>query len=78
MKRTIMVADMYAKIKDMHPELSLYMNYHLNKFDYFIMRDAYLQNNKMEIKRLANQIITRSTISAGWWVKCKTLLHFFL
>lgn len=77
MKRTIMVADMYAKIKDMHPELSLYMNYHLNKFDYFIMRDAYRQNNKMEIKRLANQIRERPTISAGWWLKCKTLLHFF-
>lgn len=78
MKRTIMVADMYAKIKELHPELMLYMNYHLNKFDYFIMRDVYRQNNKTEVKRLARQIMGRPTIAKGWGVKWKTVLHFFL
>lgn len=75
MKRTLMVADMYAKIKALHPELSNYMNYHLNKFDYFIMRDAYRNADKVKMHTLARQVVARRTIAAGWWVKCKAALH---
>ena len=69
---------MYAKIKALHPELSKYMNYHLNKFDYFIMRDAYRNADKMKMHTLARQVVARPTIRAGWWLKCKAALHFFL
>jgi glycosyltransferase involved in cell wall biosynthesis len=74
-KRTLMVADMYAKIKALHPELSKYMNYHLNKFDYFIMRDAYRNADKVKMHTLARQVLARPTIAAGWWLKCKAALH---
>lgn len=77
MKRNNMVADMYANIKALHPELAIYLNYHLNVSDYFIMRDVYRKKNKAEVKRLARQIIARPTISAGWQLKGKAFLHFF-
>jgi glycosyltransferase involved in cell wall biosynthesis len=75
LKQTLMVADMYAKIKALHPELSNYMNYHLNKFDYFIMRDAYRNADKAQMHTLARQVVARPTIAAGWWLKCKAALH---
>lgn len=75
LKQTLIVADMYAKIKALHPELSKYMNYHLNKFDYFIMRDAYRNGDKKQMKTLARQVVGRPTIAAGWWLKGKAALH---
>jgi glycosyltransferase involved in cell wall biosynthesis len=78
MKRTLMVADMYAQIKVLHPELSNYLNHHLNKFDYFIMRDAYQKADKTTVKKLARQIIARPTIAAGWWLKSKAFFHLLV
>jgi glycosyltransferase involved in cell wall biosynthesis len=79
-KKLEKVVDMYVKIKEMYPQLSLYMNYNLNKFDYFIMRQICHQvdGDMSEVRALAKQIMARKTIPAGWWLKVKTWIHFFM
>jgi glycosyltransferase involved in cell wall biosynthesis len=74
------VIDMYVKIKEMHPQLGLYMNYNLNKFDYFIMRQICHNpdGDMSEVRAMARQILARPTIPAGWWLKMKAFIHLFM
>ncbi len=77
-QRTKMVADMYEKLKKIFPDLAIYLNKHLNIFDYFILRDAHHNKDKAEVKRLIKQILGRKTKPSGWVLKAKTALHFFI
>ncbi len=74
------VIDMYVKIKEMHPHLGLYMNYNLNKFDYFIMRQMCHNpdGDMAEVRTMARQILARPTIRAGWFLKVKAFVHLFM
>ena len=80
LKKLPKVIDMYEKIKEMHPKLTLYMNYNLNKFDYFIMRQICrnLDGDMSEVRVIARQILARPTIPAGWFLKLKAFVHLFM
>ncbi len=77
-QRTIMAADMYEKLKKLFPNLAIYLNKHLNIFDYFLLRHAHRTKDKAEVKRLIKQILGRKTKPSGWLLKGKTALHYFI
>jgi glycosyltransferase involved in cell wall biosynthesis len=77
-ERSIMVANMYAQLKEIYPHLSHYFNQHINISDYFILRDAYRKKDKTEVKKLRQQILQRPTTAEGWWLKVKTILHYIV
>lgn len=77
-QRTKMAADMYEKLKQLFPDLAVHLNRHLNIFDYFILRNAYQNKDKVEVKRLIKQILGRPTKPKGWLLKGKTALHYFI
>ena len=77
-ERSLMVAKMYAQVGETYPQLARLCNHHLNVTDYFLLREAYRNKDKTEVKRLARQILTRPTTSWGWQLKLKTALHFFI
>ncbi len=75
-ERNIIVAEMYAQLKELYPDLAVYFNHHLNVADYFILRESSKNKDKKEVKRLAFQILKRPTTAWDWSVKGKTMLHF--
>lgn len=77
-QRTQMAADMYEKLKKLFPNLAIYLNKHLNIFDYFLLRHAHRTKDKTEVKRLIKQILGRPTKPSGWMLKAKTFLHYFI
>jgi glycosyltransferase involved in cell wall biosynthesis len=77
-ERSIMVANMYAQLKEIYPHLSHYFNQHINISDYFILRDAYRKKDKTAVKKLRQQILQRPTTAEGWWLKVKTILHYIV
>ncbi len=77
LQRTIRAKDMYLKMKNLFPELGIYLNRHLNTFDYFILRSAFKNNDKTEVIRLIKEILSRPTKPTDLFLKAKTLLHYF-
>ena len=77
-QRTKMAADMYENLKKLFPNLGIYLNKHLNIFDYFLLRYAHKNKDKAEVKRLIKQILGRPTKPSGWLLKAKTFVHYFI
>ena len=78
LQRSILVRKMYSELKAAFPELSIYFNHHLNVSDYFILRDAYRNKDKVTVKKSIQQILGRPTKPSGWPLKLKTILHLFI
>jgi glycosyltransferase involved in cell wall biosynthesis len=78
LQRSILVAKMYNEMKAAFPELSIDFNKHLNVSDYFILRDAYRNKDKILVKQLIRNILNRRTRMNGFGVKLKAFLHYFI
>jgi glycosyltransferase involved in cell wall biosynthesis len=78
LQRSILVAKMYTEMKAAFPELSIDFNKHLNVSDYFILRDAYRNKDKILVKQLIRNILNRRTRMSGFGVKLKAFLHYFI
>jgi glycosyltransferase involved in cell wall biosynthesis len=78
LQRSILVAKMYIEMKAAFPELSIDFNKHLNVSDYFILRDAYRNKDKILVKKLIKQILSRRTRVSGFMLKGKAFLHYFI
>jgi glycosyltransferase involved in cell wall biosynthesis len=77
-ERSILVGNMYEELKRLYPKLALNFNARLNVLDYFIMRDAYRNKNREELTYRRQRIMNRPTKSSGWYLKCKTFIHYFI
>jgi glycosyltransferase involved in cell wall biosynthesis len=78
LQRSILVAKMYTEMKTAFPQLSIDFNKHLNVSDYFILRDAYRNKDKILVKKLIKQILNRRTRVSGFMLKAKAFLHYFI